>query len=201
MDERDMKDISMSVLLESIEECFIDENEEAYCEEGKIDIPYWMSVLNQDLHKYSCLVDYIGDDYFNVNFERTDCYSEFGVIDIHKMSDDNDEDCNVTFKIKLMFEPRHWGYCQCSTEDKGYDTRHKCCGNGCDWDAPSFEVYKEEYIGRSSFSGIEHDIWDLEDEYYNITLEKKRELEIKSELDSLKRDRESIDKRIAELTK
>lgn len=199
MNEKDIKDIGTNALLESIEECFIDENEYTYGEGDKVDIPYWMSVLNQHLHKYPCLIDYIGDDDFHVTFIEADDPCIFGTINVYNTYYINKDDYHTIFKIKLMYEPRYWGYCECDEEDEGYDARHKCCGYGCDWNAPSFEVYKEEYVGRSSFSGIQHDIWDLEDEYYNITLEKKKELEIKLELESLKRDREILDKRLAEL--
>ncbi|MGL4451070.1 MAG: hypothetical protein ACRCTZ_07775 [Sarcina sp.] len=176
------------------------------CDECKVDVPYWMAVLNQNLINYDELLESLEEcDMFDVSFELTDEEYTFGVISIYRLFGDivnfDLENDNTVHKIRLTYAERYWGYCECNPEDEGYDLRHNCCGNGCDWVAPVFEIYTEYNMGRSEFNGVQHDIWDLEDKYNNIDLVKKKELEESAELSRLLREKEYLETRIKELTK
>ncbi len=75
------------------------------------------------------------------------------------------------YEVELLDDPRYWGYCTCEPNDEGYDPNKKCCGNGCDWVAPRFELTKVEHLGSASFDGVEKDMCKLEEKW-------KKELEI-----------------------
>lgn len=66
------------------------------------------------------------------------------------------------YKLELLRDDRHWGYCECKPSFEGYDPIHKCCGNGCDWTAPRVSIDRIECIADFSFDGYERDMWELE---------------------------------------
>ncbi|PAD70568.1 hypothetical protein CHH83_01835 [Bacillus sp. 7586-K] len=68
------------------------------------------------------------------------------------------------YEIELTRDERYWGYCQCKPEMEGYNEKYKCCGDGCDWVAPSFTFRKiKESYGK--FKGAARDIWELEEKW------------------------------------
>lgn len=105
---------------------------------------------------------------------------------------------NYHYELNLTFEERYWGYCMCSSEDDGYNAEHACCGNGCDWIAPSFDLYKIENISHSSFNGVEKDLWKIEEEWGEHLVEHKEEIKrnklkrIESEIKRLLEEKESL---------
>jgi len=109
--------------------------------------------------------------------------SEGELEDEESYSYTNDHYVNYNYEITFDYDPRHWGYCQCDTEDKDYDSRYRCCGHGCDWTAPSFKIVKHESLGGCSWTGDEHDFWDFKDKFNNIDNkqleEDKKQAEIK----------------------
>lgn len=70
------------------------------------------------------------------------------------------------YEIDFLYDPRDWGYCECTLDMTDYREDKHCCGHGCDWWAPAFEIRKSFKIGNHSWNGDEHDYWDFEDEFY-----------------------------------
>lgn len=106
------------------------------------------------------------------------------------------------YEIEFHYDPRDWGYCQCKPVDKDYREDKDCCGYGCDWWAPAFEIRKSYIMGRHSWDGDEHDYWDFEDEFYasNKKLaDKKAEEDKKRMIKELESRIEADSKKLAEL--
>jgi hypothetical protein len=103
------------------------------------------------------------------------------------------------YEIELERDERYWGYCECTPGDNGYDEKHKCCGNGCDWVAPAFTLRKiEERSG--SFKGQARDIWKLEEKWeehlnsYNEKIKQERLKRIEDDLERLQKEKDSLSK-------
>lgn len=108
------------------------------------------------------------------------------------------EGADYYYIIAFIDEPRMWGYCCCEPEDEGYNKEYHCCGVGCDWYAPSFEVDKVYSICCGSFEGLERDIWELEkkwDTYLEVYKDKKK----LAELDQIETQLKELEKRKNEL--
>ncbi|MGG2091344.1 hypothetical protein AB1283_01080 [Bacillus sp. S13(2024)] len=93
------------------------------------------------------------------------------------------------YEITLNYDERYWGYCECTSDMMGYNETHKCCGNGCDWVAPSFGISKIETIHNSSFNGEQRDLWELEkkwDTYLIDHKDKEKQLKLKRIEEQLK---------------
>lgn len=106
------------------------------------------------------------------------------------------------YEINFNYDPRDWGYCECTSDMKDYREDKDCCGHGCDWWAPAFEIRKSYIMGRHSWDGDEHDYWDFEDEFYASDKEladKKAEEDKVRTIKSLKETIEEATKKLAEL--
>lgn len=106
------------------------------------------------------------------------------------------------YEIEFHYDPRDWGYCQCKPTDKDYREDKDCCGHGCDWWAPAFEIRKSYIMGRHSWDGDEHDYWDFEDDFYKDDKEladKKAEEDRLREIKELKNQIETASKKLKEL--
>ena len=133
--------------------------------------------LLNDISKYKYYVRYFES-------EEEDDYTN-GYISIY-LNDKDDNELPYIYVLEFNIDERLWGYCQCSDEDKDYDARYKCCGHGCDWDAPAYSIRKITYICNNSWIGDEHDYWDFKDNFYNVS-EKEKESEIRqSKINNLK---------------
>lgn len=85
---------------------------------------------------------------------------------------------------------------------KDYREDKHCCGYGCDWWAPAFEIRKSYIMGRHSWDGDEHDYWDFEDDFYKDDKEladKKAEEDRLIKIKELKNQIETASKKLAEL--
>lgn len=106
------------------------------------------------------------------------------------------------YEIEFHYDPRDWGYCECTSDMPDYREDKHCCGHGCDWWAPAFEIRKSFKIGNHSWNGDEHDYWEFEDEFYadDKELADKKATEEKTRMiEELKRRIESDSKKLAEL--
>ena len=106
------------------------------------------------------------------------------------------------YEINFLYEPRDWGYCECTSDMPDYREDKDCCGHGCDWWAPAFEIRKSYKISNHSWSGDEHDYWDFEDEFYADDKEladKKAEEDKARMIKELKSRIEADSKKLAEL--
>ena len=106
------------------------------------------------------------------------------------------------YEIEFYYDPREWGYCECTPDMKDYREDKGCCGHGCDWWAPAFEMRKSYEVGNHSWNGDEHDYWDFEDDFYKddkelAEQEEKRHKEL--EIKELKARIEADSKKLAEL--
>lgn len=154
--------------------------------ESEIDIPYSLIVLEQHLSddKYKELHNDLKNNEWDVFFKESNEHYINGRLDVIF----DNEEINYHYTINLGNEPRMWGYCDCSEDDADYDYRYRCCGHGCDWTAPKFNIIKETYLGACSFNGDEHDYWDYKDKYNNVTLVDKEQQEKESKLKRLKEE-------------
>jgi hypothetical protein len=106
------------------------------------------------------------------------------------------------YEINFNYDPRDWGYCQCTSDMEDYREDKCCCGHGCDWWAPAFEMRKSFSVGSHNWNGDEHNYWEFEDEFYkeNRELAEKEANESKErEIKELKARIEADTKKLAEL--
>lgn len=180
------------------------------------EIPFLLSVLTQGFEnnkeKY---IDFLRDivEYSDYQINITPSKNDWsGIYDIEvqliKYFDDeesgfqNYDTPNYHYLFTFEYDERNWGYCECSPEDDDYREDKHCCGHGCDWSAPAFDLFKVEHIVRESWHGDEHDYWDFEDEYYNQDKEsnlKKKESERLAEIERLEATIKAANKRLAEI--
>lgn len=110
---------------------------------------------------------------------------------------DDSKSPNYHYEIELTRDGRYWGYCECTPDMEGYNEKYKCCGDGCDWVAPSFTLSKvEECYGK--FKGDERDLWKLEGKWeehlgsYNKKLKEKRLRNIEEQLKRLEEEKAKL---------
>ena len=161
----------MEQLIESLK------NENTYRELNgkKLDIPFLVSALWQDLtDNYERYNEFCSDlkncdNYDIVIGEDNDCICKVNVFLYNETENDNwkyAEEADFRYEITFSYDERNWGYCECSPGDPDYREDKHCCGHGCDWDAPSIEVRKSFLVSNHSWSENEHDYWDFEDKFY-----------------------------------
>ncbi|OPH61853.1 hypothetical protein BC351_01015 [Paenibacillus ferrarius] len=127
--------------------------------------------------------------YFSYTVDNTDGYTD-GVISIHF---NNWQEGSYYYDIVLSSNQMWGGYCQCTPEDEGYNPIHDCCGLGCDYNAPSFNIKKISNVAGEDFTGHERDMWLLQEQWdkdMGIYKEDKNNAQIKE-----------IEKQIASLQK
>ena len=106
------------------------------------------------------------------------------------------------YEINFNYDPRDWGYCECTSDMKDYREDKHCCGHGCDWWAPAFEMRKNFSVSNHKWHGDEHDYWEFEDEFYasdKELAEKKAEEDKAKMIKELKSRIEADSKKLAEL--
>lgn len=186
----------------------------AYYEKKELNIPYMIAPLKQNLHKdeyKNFILDLSKFDYW-INYEddTSDGYTN-GRIDVLLIDRITNTEKTISimtlpknfyYSIEFTRDERHWGYCECTPEDDGYQADKECCGYGCDWNAPAFNIKKIEYIGSSSWNGDEHDYWEFEDAFYKSDdelAEEKAEKEKTEKLKSLETELNRIQEEINKL--
>ena len=106
------------------------------------------------------------------------------------------------YEINFNYDPRDWGYSVCTSDMEDYREDKHCCGHGCDWWAPAFEMRKSFSVSNHKWHGDEHDYWNFEDEFYASNKEladKKAEEDRLREIKELKNQIETASKKLAEL--
>lgn len=160
-----------------------------------ISICGYYHTFKQNIEALNKIVDDISNYkyWFQYDEDNDEGYTN-GKILIYLENDEYPYQANHYYKFTLGEDERNWGYCQCTPEDIDYDPVHNCCGNGCDWSAPSISIDKIEYINGFSFDGIERDLWKLEKEWSGE--EDKLELKYKQEqVKILEQQIEELEKR------
>ena len=176
----------------------------------KLDIPFLVSVLWQDLtNNYECYNEFCSDlrdcdNYDIVIGEDNYCICKVNVFLYNDTENDNwkcVEESDFRYEITFSYDERNWGYCQCSPGDPDYREDKHCCGHGCDWEAPSVEVRKSFLVSNHSWHGDEHDYWDFEDKFYaNDKEEKQKKLLVEREY-KIRNLKETIENAKKELKK
>lgn len=72
---------------------------------------------------------------------------------------------NYYYEIKFGYDERYWGYCDCEPEHEGYNDENGCCGNGCDWTAPSFQIVRVSSVGGHKWEGQASDYWNYKEQF------------------------------------
>lgn len=145
-----------------------------------LDVCYMVSVVDQQIENYQEFMHDLQTRNWLINGydeDTTGGYTngKIGIL-IEKTEEEkeyrNDVYEDYCYYIEFLYDERHWGYCECSADDEGYNEKHKCCGNGCDWDAPAFRITKEINMGYSTWKGQQRDYWEYE-ERFNLKQENK----------------------------
>lgn len=177
----------------------------------KLDIPFLVSVLWQDLmDNYECYDEFCSDlrdcdNYDIVIGDDNYCICKVNVFLYNETENNNwkcAEESDFRYEITFSYDERNWGDCKCSPGDQDYREDKHCCGHGCDWEAPSVEVRKSFLVSNHSWSGDEHDYWDFEDKFYESDNEEKQKkllAEIECKIRNLKETIENAQKKLKEL--
>lgn len=185
----------------------INERELVYNHRKPINIPYVVSVIDQQIENCKEFIEDITEHSYCINgFDRNDedWYTNGRIrILIEKPDSEKKSEYMVDayydycYYIEFTEDERNWGYCQCTSEDYGYNKIHGCCGHGCDWTAPAFRIEKSINLGGCNWNGDASDYWEYENKF-NQNEENKN-----NELERYKKEQERIyiESQIAELQK
>lgn len=208
-----MKYIS-NTFFEEVVNVLNDENEQRkYDDKVPLNIPFVISVLCQHLQdgKYKSFLEDIYKYRYVMSYKDIDDYNDYGALTIHLYTEEDDNyddynynyqiDVNYTYSIIFSYDTRDWGYCQCEPNDEDYREDKRCCGHGCDWSAPAFNIIKEIPLGYSSWDGDEHDFWEFEDNFYKLDKELAEEKAKQDKENKIKYLQENIKKMQDELSK
>lgn len=159
----------------------------------EINIPFILVPLEQHLHKVTEFKNDITMHKYEIRyFEDTTGGYTNGYVDVMiknpQSKDKHDEFYDYYYRINLLFETANLFECDCTQDMEWYREDKDCCGDGCLWDSPSFEVEKIYHIGKHTFEGKEKDYWDYEESYYKKdeeALKAKAEREAREKIDKL----------------
>jgi hypothetical protein len=167
-------------------------------------IPYFETTL-QVKDKLSEILEDAEKYYMEIRYEndKQDGYTN-GELEFHFFTKNPDEDyawdssIGHYYKMELLEDPRHWGYCDCDPKMELYDPIHNCCGNGCDWYAPRIDISKISEVAYHSFDGVERDLWQLERKWkddktdYEEEMRKARLKRIEDEIRRLEEEKTQL---------
>lgn len=164
-----------------------------------INICFIVSALDQQLDNCKEFINILNNKEWFINgYEEDDTggytYGRIEVL-IEKKSGTIGALEDYCYYINFSYDDRNWGYCQCIPEDDDYNEVHKCCGNGCDWTAPAFNITKEIYVHSGEWDGLERDYWEYEDKFNKN--QKNRSIEVEEYKKEQKR--KNLEKQIKEL--
>jgi hypothetical protein len=147
------------------------ENEERiHVKKTPLNVCFMVSVVEQHIEDCTSFIDDIAKHEYDIwGYEEdfTNCYTN-GKIKVYIFQEGEEtvnqngfitypNYCNYHYEIKFLFDERTWGYCECEPDDEGYNEEHQCCGQGCDWFAPSFSIAKVENLGEYKWDGYARD--------------------------------------------
>ena len=144
-------------------------------------------------YDYQILITEPDNDYYGI------CKAIISFCISDKMYDGAED---YQYEINFNYDPRDWGYCECTPDMEDYREDKHCCGHGCDWWAPAFEMRKSFGVSNHKWHGDEHDYWEFEDEFYASDKELAEKIEKErreKEIISLKARIEADSKKLAEL--
>ena len=106
------------------------------------------------------------------------------------------------YEITFRYDGRLWGYCECTPDMTAYNKAHDCCGNGCDWNAPAFDLKKVTNMGNYNWTGCEADYWDFETKFKNEDKNRNEEAEQlakQRQVDYYKKEIKKLQEKLGEL--
>lgn len=180
----------------------------------KFNIPFLISTLcqsfNNDESLYKQFISDLKecDDYDICIDDLRPTYQNTCTVIVSFYNDNNEdgygypEELNFQYEITFSFSERYYQYCDCTPDDPDYREDKKCCGHGCDWDAPKFEMRKNLLVSSQTWVGDEHDYWNFEDWFYandNEENQKKLIAEKEDKIRNLKETIENAQKKLKEL--
>jgi hypothetical protein len=147
-----------------------------YYNKETLDVCFMVSVIDQQIEKCKELMEDLSNNEWSIGIYEDDKYDGYtnGEIRIHIIKSEPVDYC---YCIEFLYDERYWGYCQCTPDDEGYNSKHKCCGNGCDWIAPAFSITKETFLGDYKWEGYEKDYWEYEEKFHQDKKNKNEEVE------------------------
>ncbi|AHZ10348.1 hypothetical protein FP73_gp036 [Bacillus phage Hoody T] len=125
-------------------------------------IPHYENLLDYADTVSTMLVD-VEENGVYFRYERPDTPYTDGVIVVYI------HHTKRRYEIKLLKDDRPWGYCSCQQGDEGYNPDKGCCGDGCDWIAPRFEVELVTSMAYGAYKGQERDLWKDEEKWKKYT--------------------------------
>lgn len=198
-----MKDKFIRALINELND--VNERERAYHNKPLLDVCFIVSVIDQQIENCKEFMDELKLDRWHINGYDEDFsggYTNGKIrILIEKPEEEKESDLMVDsfedycYYLEFTHDDRHWGYCQCLPDDNGFNEKYNCCGNGCDWSAPSFTIYKEIYLGGGTWKGNESDYWKYEEQFNRNSENKNEEVEQYKK----QQEKERIEKQIKEL--
>jgi len=137
-----------------------------------LDICFMVSVIDQQIENCKEFLDDITKNTYYINGYDEDYsggYTNGKITILIRKLDNNKEEYvdyyNYYYCIEFNWDERHLGYCECTSKDKNYNDKHKCCGIECDFIAPSLNISKIINLGNYSWEGQEKDYWRYEDQF------------------------------------
>lgn len=163
-------DLIINKFIEELIDTLKNKNVVTECYLGtSIDIPYVLAPIEQNLSskKYKEFVNSIKTYDYGINYleDKTGGYTN-GRITVKLFDKIIENRIAYSYEIEFTYENRYNEDCTCTKKDDGYREDKHCCGRKCDWIAPSFTINKIEHVGSDSFSGLQHEYWNYEDDFY-----------------------------------
>jgi hypothetical protein len=177
-----------------------------------LNICYMTSVVDQQLEKCSEFIEDITIHRYEINgyeYDNTEGYTNGKMrVLIEKPDEEKNSEMmydayyDYCYYIEFGYDERHWGYCDCNPGHKGFNEKHGCCGNGCDWTAPQFYLTKSVSMGGGRWDGVESDYWSYEEKFNNDEKNKNtyvEEMKKKAEIKRLETSIKDAQDRLKEL--
>lgn len=153
-----------------------------------LDVCFMISVIDKQLHQHKEFLEDLSNGYTFNGYEEDESGYSNGKISlfIEKPKEEQQSDLWVDryredywYNIEFKYDQIDGDYCQCGQGDEGYNEEHHCCGEICDWNAPSFAITKQYDLGTCSWDGLQRDYWEYEKMFKSKEENKSVEDEIK----------------------
>lgn len=183
----------------------VNERQLIYNGKNPIDVCYIVSVIEQNIGAYEDFLNDILNHTYCINGYDEDASGGYTNGKVRILIEKPDEEkeseymmdayYDYCYYIEFLDDERSWGYCQCTSDDTGYNPKYHCCGNGCDWTAPAFKLTKEISMGGSAWRGSESDYWEYKEKFESNEQNKNDEVEKYQK----ERDKKYLENQIKEL--
>lgn len=163
------------------------ENRE-YENKEPLDVCFMVSAIDKQLYQYKDFIEDLSNGYtFNMYEEDESGHSNGRIsLFIEKPKEERQSGLWIEkyredywYTIEFKYNQIDGDYCQCEQGNEGYNEEHHCCGEICDWNAPSFAITKQYDLGTCSWDGLQRDYWEYEKMFKSKEENKSVEDEIK----------------------